>query len=82
MQRCPYSPTEHVFGLRLSRTGFQILPTCVRGLGIGLTTMTFSLLVFILQSSLEPLFGVATPAGELKGNDLRTSPRVTEEGSR
>ncbi|PHJ23259.1 sugar transporter st1 [Cystoisospora suis] len=41
----------------------EILPTCVRGLGIGFTTMTFSLLVFILQSSLEPLFGVATPAG-------------------
>ncbi|PFH33514.1 sugar transporter ST1 [Besnoitia besnoiti] len=41
----------------------EVVPTCVRGLGVGLTTMTCHVLGFILQISLEPLFAAVTHAG-------------------
>ncbi|EPR64465.1 sugar transporter ST2 [Toxoplasma gondii RUB] len=41
----------------------EVLPTRIRGFGMGLTITTFWLLSFVVQSSLEPLFSAVTIPG-------------------
>ncbi|EPT29243.1 sugar transporter ST1 [Toxoplasma gondii ME49] len=41
----------------------EVVPTCVRGVGVGLTTMTSHLGAFCLQIGFEPLFELVTHAG-------------------